>query len=210
MHAFSDAQFLRAAGRPADLPPPGPPEIAFAGRSNVGKSSAINALLGRHRLARTSKTPGRTQTINFYRLGPEGDARLVDLPGYGYARVPKPLREQWEKLVGAYMQSRQGLSNVTVVVLMDARHPLTPLDRQLIGWLEGVRTLALLSKADKLGRAEQTAALAGVKAHLAGEVRLFSSTTRQGVDECRELLGTWLGGPPEGDPRNKKPPAKGN
>lgn len=212
MHTFSDAQFLRAAGRPADLPPPGPPEIAFAGRSNVGKSSAINALLGRHRLARTSKTPGRTQTINFYRLGEEGHARLVDLPGYGYARVPQPLREQWEKLVGAYMRSRQGLANVSVVVLMDARHPLTPLDRQLIGWLQGVRTLALLSKADKLSRAEQTAALAGVKADLRGEVRLFSSTTRQGVDECRELLGTWLGGPPglPGDPRNKKPPAKGN
>src|SRR5919205_484728 len=97
MPLFAHASFLRAAGRPADLPPPGPPEIAFAGRSNVGKSSAINALVGRKGLARTSKTPGRTQTINFYDLGTR--ARLVDLPGYGYARVPRTLRVHWRELV---------------------------------------------------------------------------------------------------------------
>src|SRR5436853_7883905 len=99
MHALSQAEFLRAAGRPADLLPPGPPEIAFAGRSNVGKSSAINALVGRRALARTSKTPGRTQTINFYALAEAG--RLVDLPGYGYARLPQSLRLPWRELVGA-------------------------------------------------------------------------------------------------------------
>jgi GTP-binding protein len=188
MQTFSNATFLRAVGQPADLLPPGPPEVAFAGRSNVGKSSAINALLGRQRLARFSKTPGRTQTINFYETG-EGQ-RLVDLPGYGYARVPKLLREQWGKLVGAYLQDRQALA--AIVVVMDARHPLTPLDLQLLGWLKGSRILVLLSKADKLSRAEQTATLKKVSLQLRAEVRLFSSTTRQGVDECRELLGKWL------------------
>src|SRR2546430_15094467 len=128
MKTSSQAAFLAAAGRAADLPPQGPPEVAFAGRSNVGKSSAINALLDRKRLAYTSKRPGRTQTINFYQLGEA--ARLVDLPGYGYARVPQPLRAQWESLVGAYLRARSAL--VAVVVVMDARHPLTPLDLQLI------------------------------------------------------------------------------
>src|SRR5262245_31241504 len=114
MKPFSQAAFLASAGRPADLPPPGPPELAFAGRSNVGKSSAINALLGRKRLAFTSKTPGRTQTINFYELG--GGERLVDLPGYGYARVPQPMREHWEKLVGAYLGEARALAGVVLVM----------------------------------------------------------------------------------------------
>src|SRR5258708_18155008 len=100
MHAFSQAQFLRAVGRPADLPPPGPPEIAFAGRSNVGKSSAINALAGRRGLARTSKTPGRTQTINFYELSDK--ARLADPPRYSSSRVSQALRAHWAQLVGVY------------------------------------------------------------------------------------------------------------
>src|SRR3979411_2225914 len=103
MKTFSPAAFLAAAGRAADLPPQGPPEVAFAGRSNVGKSSAINALLGRKRLAFTSKTPGRTQTINFFDLA--NSARLVDLPGYGYAKVPQALRAQWQSLVGSYVTS---------------------------------------------------------------------------------------------------------
>src|SRR5437764_7850534 len=103
MSVFAHAAFLRAAGRGSDLPPPGPPELAFAGRSNVGKSSAINALLGRKALARTSKTPGRTQTINFYALAEA--ARLVDLPGYGYARVPQTLREEWRALVDGYLRA---------------------------------------------------------------------------------------------------------
>jgi GTP-binding protein len=180
---FSQAQFLAAAGRPADLPPAGPPEIAFAGRSNVGKSSAINALLGRKRLAFTSKTPGRTQTINFYQLA--GGARLVDLPGYGFARAPQALRTQWKQLVDAYLRSRATLAGM--VVIMDARHPFAPLDRQLLEWLGDTRRLVLLSKADKLSRAEQ-AALS--KRH--GEAMLFSSATRQGVEDCRDLLESWL------------------
>src|SRR2546427_11954825 len=144
MKTFSQAAFLAAAGRAADLPPQGPPEVAFAGRSNVGKSSAINALLDRKRLAYTSKRPGRTQTINFYQLGEA--ARLVDLPGYGYARVPQPLRAQWESLVGAYLRARSAL--VAVVVVMDARHPLTPLDLQLIEWRSEEHTSELQSQSN--------------------------------------------------------------
>jgi GTP-binding protein len=180
---FSQAQFLAAVGRPQELPPPGPPEVAFAGRSNVGKSSAINALLGRRRLAFTSKTPGRTQTINFYSLAT--GARLVDLPGYGFAKVPQSVRRQWRLLVSAYLQSRPTLAGI--VVIMDARHPMTPLDAQLLAWLGETRKLVLLSKADKLTRAEQRAA-----ARELPDAMLFSSETRQGVEECRDLLEGWL------------------
>lgn len=192
MKVFSQATFIASSGSAADLPAAGPPEIAFAGRSNVGKSSAINALLGRKRLAFTSKTPGRTQTINFFALGES--ARFVDLPGYGFARVPKVLRAQWESLVGAYIGSRDTL--LGVVIVMDARHPLTPLDVQLLEFIGSVRTLVLLSKADKLSRTEQAAVLEKVSAALGTEVRLFSSLTRQGVDECRDLLERWLAEPP--------------
>jgi len=191
MKAFLQAQFLASSAGPADMPPPGPPELAFAGRSNVGKSSAINALTGRKRLAFTSKTPGRTQTINFFDLGSQ--ARLVDLPGYGYAKVPQALREQWRTLVGSYITSRDTLAGV--VLVMDARHPLTELDLQLIEFLGDVRLLALLSKADKLTRAEQARTLAAVDAAVRAEVRLFSSLTRQGVEECRDLLERWLDSP---------------
>ena len=189
MTAFTHAAFLRAAARVADLPPPGPPEIAFAGRSNVGKSSAINALVGRRALARTSKTPGRTQTINFYALGDA--ARLVDLPGYGYARVSKDMRAQWRELVGGYLGSASSL--VGVVLVMDARHPMTPLDLQLIEWLGERPLLALLSKADKLSRSAQSAVLSDARRQLRrNSAMLFSSVTRQGVEECRDLLEHWL------------------
>ena len=190
MKVFSQAVFLRAAGRPGDLPPPGAPEIAFAGRSNVGKSSALNALTGRKALARTSKTPGRTQTINFFALGEAG--LLVDLPGYGYARVPQKLRAQWGELVGSYVRSRASL--VGVVVLIDARHPLTPLDRQLLGWLgDARRKLILLTKADKLSRVMQQKTLQDVRAESPrDDVMLFSSVSKLGVEECRDLLEHWL------------------
>ena len=197
MTVFSHAAFLRATARAADFPPPGPPEIAFAGRSNVGKSSAINALTGRRSLARTSKTPGRTQTINFYSLGEE--ARLVDLPGYGYAKVPQSMRAAWRELVTAYLRS----ANLAgVVVIMDARHPMTPLDRQLIDWLGDAPQLWLFSKADKLSRNEQAKLMREMNREHA---RLFSSITRQGVEEARDLLERWL----QAGRDNKKPPVKG-
>jgi GTP-binding protein len=185
---FSQAQFAAAAGKPADIPPPGRPEIAFAGRSNVGKSSAINALAGRRRLAFTSKTPGRTQTINFYDLGTA--ARLVDLPGYGFARVPHAVKAHWQALVGHYLQSHRPLAGI--VVVMDARHPMTRLDLQLIEWLGERRMLLLLSKADKLSRAEQAATLKAVVLPTGAAALLFSSVTRQGVEQCRDLLEQWL------------------
>jgi GTP-binding protein len=203
MKALSQAEFWRAAALPADLPPPGAPEIALAGRSNVGKSSALNALTGRKALARVSKTPGRTQTINFFTLGEEG--LLVDLPGYGYARVPLAMRARWGELVGSYVRTRESL--VGVVVLVDARHPLTPLDRQLIAWLgDARRKLILLTKADKLSRTEQQKVLQAVCAELPrDEVLLFSSVSRDGVEECRDLLEHWLAAGRE----NKRPPVKG-
>jgi len=192
MRAFAQAVFLRAAGRIAELPPPGPPEVAFAGRSNVGKSSAINALTGRRALARTSKTPGRTQTINFYALGE--DARLADLPGYGYARVPQGLRSHWRELVGAYLQSASRLTGV--VVVMDARHPFTPLDEQLIDWLGDIAFFVLLTKADKLSRSAQATLLADTARRVGRDrATLFSSITRQGVDECRDRIEQWLAQP---------------
>jgi GTP-binding protein len=200
MTIFSHAQFLASSAGLADMPPPGPPEVVFAGRSNVGKSSAINAITRRKRLAFTSKTPGRTQTINFFSLGAE--ARLVDLPGYGYAKVPHAVRMQWRTLVGSYLGSRDLAG---VVLVMDARHPLTPLDVQLVDFLGDVRLLALLSKADKLTRAQQASVLASVRAALKAEVKLFSSLSRQGVDECRDLLEQWL----LAGRGNKKPPVKG-
>lgn len=185
MNGFAGAAFLRAVGALEDLPPEGPPEIAFAGRSNVGKSSAINALLGRKSLARTSKTPGRTQTINFYQVGDQ--ARFVDLPGYGFARVPPALRTRWQALVSGYFASRRSVC--AVVLVMDARRPLEALDEQLIAWLGPLPLIVLLAKSDKLSRAAQALTAGRVRLRLRGAtVQLFSSVTRQGVDETRGLL----------------------
>jgi GTP-binding protein len=195
LSAFPQARFLTSAAKPQDFPPEAGPELAFAGRSNVGKSSAINALAGRKRLAFFSKTPGRTQTINFYDLGDHG--RLADLPGYGYATAPKSMRASWDALIGGYLTGRASL--VAVVVLMDARHPLTANDRQFLEWLRPVPALrlVLLSKSDKLTRAERAKTLASCraaldKAAMTSEVMLFSSKSAEGVEEARGLLERWL------------------
>ena len=194
-NAFSRVEFMTSAGPSGGLPPEDLPEIAFAGRSNVGKSSAINALARRKRLAFVSKTPGRTQTINFFDLS--GQGRLVDLPGYGYARVPQAVRAQWDRLVGGYLGARAALTGV--VVLMDARHAFTAHDEHLLEWLRpaGRRLLVLLSKCDKLSRQERAKVLASARARLArnGEgtmALLFSSHTGEGVEEARALLDGWL------------------
>jgi len=211
MSALSQATFVASVGKLDQLPPEGVPELVFAGRSNVGKSSAINALAKRRRLAFVSKTPGRTQTINFYDLGEHG--RLVDLPGYGYARVPQEVRAQWDALIGGYLKARASLA--AVVVIMDARRPFEPQDVAMLEWIAplGVRLLILLSKCDKLSRAESQAALSAARLKLAarglgGEVRLFSSLTGEGVDAARQLLESWLrdAGRAAG---NKRPPVKG-
>jgi len=216
MSMFSKAEFIASVGKLSELPPEGVPELVFAGRSNVGKSSAINALAGRKRLAFFSKTPGRTQTINFYDLG--GRARLVDLPGYGYARVPQSVRAQWDALVGGYLRDRDSLAGV--VVIMDARHPIMPHDLGMLRWVAPLELplLVLLSKADKLSRVERKAALAAAQQRLAltgahGEVLLFSSPTGEGVDQVRAMLERWLqarlaaGDVPAAG--NKRPPVKG-
>jgi len=193
--AFAALQFLTSAAKLEQLPAEDLPELAFAGRSNVGKSSAINALARRRRLAFFSKTPGRTQTINFFELG--GRGRLVDLPGYGFARAPRALRAQWDRLVGGYLAQRGSLAGV--VVLMDARRPFTPQDELLLAFLRpaGRRVLVLLSKADKLSRQERAAALRAARERLSqlepqAEVRLFSSQSGEGVEEARALLDEWL------------------
>ncbi|HXF78493.1 MAG TPA: ribosome biogenesis GTP-binding protein YihA/YsxC [Usitatibacter sp.] len=189
--ALAQAAYALSVHDPRELPPPGVPELAFAGRSNAGKSSAINALTGRTRLAFVSKTPGRTQLINFFSLGKS--AYLVDLPGYGYAGVPGEVRAHWEDLVGGYIANRESLA--AVVVVMDARHPLTALDRQLIEWLKGAnrRAHVLLTKADKLSRQAATATLARVRRDLAqicpgSTAQLFSSLKREGIDEAARAL----------------------
>lgn len=193
--AFSRVEFLVSAGITGGVPPPDVPELAFAGRSNVGKSSAINALANRKRLAFVSKTPGRTQTINFFTLA--GGGRLVDLPGYGYARVPHEVREQWNDLVGGYLATRQALAGITV--LMDARHPFTRHDEHLLQWLRpaGRKLLVLLSKSDKLSRRERESVLREAQARLGASdpnarVLLFSSHSGEGVEQARALLDEWL------------------
>ena len=190
---------------PAKLPAPGAPEIAFAGRSNAGKSSAINTLAGRRRLAFVSKTPGRTQLINFFDLG--GHAFLVDLPGYGYAGVPGEVREHWKELVGSYIAERPSLAGV--VVVMDIRHPLTALDVTLLQWLReaGRRAHVLLTKADKLSKQAAQSALAKTRTRLSeifpgATVQLFSSLRREGVEEAASALSALAAG-------KNKAPAKG-
>ena len=192
---FLKARYFASAAKAAEIPSDAGPELAFAGRSNVGKSSAINALCGRKSLAFASKAPGRTRTINFFDLGAEG--RLADLPGYGYASAPKVLRSSWDALIGDYLISRQRLAGV--VVLMDARHPLTANDRNFLEWLRPVCAprLILLSKSDKLPRDEQAATLTKVRSALGSaaepaNVLLFSSRTGDGVEAARARLELWL------------------
>ena len=189
---FGHATFQISVHDPGALPPPAAPEIAFVGRSNSGKSSAINALANRRRLAFVSKTPGRTQLINFFSLGER--AFLVDLPGYGFAGVPGAVRAHWETLVGDYIALRPSIA--LVVVVMDMRHPLTPLDLRLMEWLRdaGRRAHVLLTKADKLSRQEATRTLARVRASLAqlypgATVQAFSSSKREGLDTAGAVLG---------------------
>jgi GTP-binding protein len=199
MPLFQNAQYFISAHHLRDLPPATGIEIAFAGRSNAGKSSAINTLANHTRLAFVSKQPGRTQLINFFSLG--GDRYLVDLPGYGYAKVPEAMRKHWQLVLAAYLSQRSSLHGL--VLVMDARHPLTPLDRQMLDWFgpTGKPTHILLTKSDKLSRSEAMKTLAAVRKELQQawgncSAQLFSSLKKQGVEEAEKVIGAWLN-PPE-------------
>lgn len=209
MSFLAQARYVASAHDVPEFPPDSGREVAFAGRSNAGKSSAINVLARQTRLAFTSKTPGRTQLINFFALG---DARfLVDLPGYGFAKVPERERSHWDRLIGTYLLHRAALCGL--VVLMDIRHPMTPLDVQLLDWFSptGKPVHVLLTKADKLSRQQQLQQLASVRASLAGRaaasVQLFSSLKRSGLDEAETMLARWLG---IETVRKEKPPMQGD
>jgi GTP-binding protein len=196
MPLFANAVFEISAAKLSDLPPPSGAEIAFAGRSNSGKSSAINTLARRTRLAFVSKTPGRTQLINFFRL--VNGAFLVDLPGYGYADVPEEIRRQWQGVLAAYLTRRTSICGM--VLIMDARRPLTDLDRQMLEWFgpTGKPIHILLTKSDKLTRSEAAKTLSAVRSQLTPwaeqvSVQLFSSLKKTGMEEAEKIIGSWLG-----------------
>lgn len=188
MSAYPTAEFLTSANKPAQFVPDVGREVAFAGRSNSGKSSAINAILGRRGLARTSKTPGRTQLVNFFSVGE--NLRVTDLPGYGYARVPDAVRQHWGKLMDSYFLHRQSLAGLFIV--MDIRHPLTDFDQGMLNWARegGCPAHILLTKADKLSRGAAASALLGVRKAVgdAATVQLFSALKGTGVEDARIVL----------------------
>lgn len=213
-HPFHQAEFLTTAADWHQLPAGGAPEVAFAGRSNAGKSSAINALAQRSRLAYVSRTPGRTQHINFFRA-PSG-ILLADLPGYGYASVPEKIRRQWEGFVARYLSERAAL--VGLVLVMDARHPLTMLDRQLLSWFlpSGRPVLILLAKADKLTSSEQRRTLQDSRRAIASdypagwiEIQLFSATKHLGLEQAEAALNAWLAPPHGGGAEKERPRHQG-
>ncbi len=191
------AKFLTTAPQLHFLPALNVPEIAFVGRSNAGKSTCINTLTQQKQLAFASKKPGRTQHINLFSLGKQGvtDAILADLPGYGYAAVPKQDKIRWQQVMANYLVTRENLK--AIVLMCDPRHGLTELDEILLNIIrprveEGLKFLVVLTKADKLTRAEQTKALSIMQLQAGGgEVRMFSATKRQGIDEVATLLWQW-------------------
>ena len=195
MTLFRNAAFHITVNHFRDLPPDSRAEVAFAGRSNAGKSSAINTLSGRTRLAFVSKTPGRTQHINYFSLG-EGSF-LVDLPGYGFAKVPEDIRLHWETLLGRYLQERNQLHGL--VLIMDSRHPFTPLDLKMLDWFgpTGKPIHILLTKSDKLSRQEGTKVLREARQFLEKNypnctIQLFSSLKKTGIEEAELVIGKWL------------------
>ena len=200
------AKFLTTAPQLHFLPPLDLPEIAFVGRSNAGKSTCINTLTQQKQLAFASKKPGRTQHINLFALGKQGvhDAILTDLPGYGYAAVPKADKIRWQQVMANYLVTRENLKGI--VLMCDPRHGLTELDQILLDVVrprveEGLKFLVVLTKADKLTRVEQNKALSIMKLQAGGgEVRLFSAPKRKGIDEVATLLWQWA------HPNDTRPP----
>ncbi len=195
MSLFSQLEFRYAVHQLGDMPPDSGAEVAFAGRSNAGKSTAINALANRKKLAFVSKTPGRTQAINFFDMG--NHCALVDLPGYGYAKVPRPEQERWDELIGTYISNRNSL--ILLIIIVDIRRGLTELDRQLLAWLapSNKAVHVLLTKSDKLNRQDAEAMLRQTRAELArhpGEAsaQIFSGTDKTGVREAQAVIARWL------------------
>jgi GTP-binding protein len=192
---FREAQFIKSTPTLAGLPPDVGAEIAFAGRSNAGKSSAINALTEHPQLARVSKTPGRTQHLVFFDVSRE--RRLVDLPGYGYAKVPEAMRLEWRGVIDGYLRDRASLRGL--VLMMDIRLPMTPFDVQMLSWTTArkLETQILLTKADKLNRGPGLTVLKQVEKAVkdqgfTAQIELFSAPTKQGVQPVRWQLAKWL------------------
>jgi GTP-binding protein len=194
MAGYADARFLISAARPEQFLPDAGAEVAFAGRSNSGKSTAINRILGRRQLARTSKTPGRTQLVNFFGLGPRH--RVVDLPGYGFARVAPVVQAEWRALIEAYFSGRRSL--VGVFLVADARRGLTDFDRQMLAWMAALERPVhlLLSKCDQLSRAEADRLTPAVAAEVGtgNTWQFFSGRTGDGLPAARERLQALLRG----------------
>jgi GTP-binding protein len=198
MLQFPETRFLTSAWQPGQFPPDQGAEVAFAGRSNAGKSSALNAITGRKDLARISKTPGRTQLINFFEL--DERRRLTDLPGYGYAKVPEHMKQHWQELLSRYVERRACLKGL--VIVMDARRPLTDFDWQMLEWTRAqvLGVHLLLTKADKIGRGEGATVLRKVRAEVGdgASVQLFSSVAKTGVEEARREVLKMLSEPAAG------------
>ncbi len=196
VNPFAGARFLLSCAGLEQLPEDAVPEFAFAGRSNAGKSSALNRLCGHNALARVSKTPGRTQLINLFEIS---GGRFADLPGYGYAKVSKAQRESWGELIGAYLESRQNLTGI--VLIMDVRHPMTHFDTDMLDWAvrAGLACHLVLTKADKLSFGASKNVLLGVQRSLPKlsnvTIQLFSSETDIGIDEFRERAAGMLRAP---------------
>lgn len=196
---FRRARFLVSAARLSQCPADTGAEVAFAGRSNAGKSSCINVLTDNRHLARTSKTPGRTQLINFFALDDNAQQRLVDLPGYGYAKVSHATKEEWQLHLEDYLRHRQTLRGL--VLLMDIRHPLKDFDCNMLAWAHAAKlpVHCVLTKADKLNRGPAKQALFQVQKQLADKgfaktasLQLFSSLSKEGIEELAATLNTWL------------------
>lgn len=192
---YRAAHFMTSAAKLHQCPPDEGWEVAFAGRSNAGKSSAINSLTGNHKLAKTSKTPGRTQLINFFELS--GCQRLVDLPGYGFAKVPQSVKQEWTRQLENYLQHRQSLRGL--VLMMDVRHPLQPFDQQMLNWaLQAAMPVhILLTKADKLKKGPAKSTLLKVRGQLSSHgdmvsIQLFSALKHSGREELVQVLDAWL------------------
>jgi GTP-binding protein len=193
---YQQTRFILGTPDARRAPPDVGVEVAFAGRSNAGKSSALNVLTGQRTLARISKAPGRTREINFFEV--QAGMRLVDLPGYGYAKASRSMKQQWQRNISTYLETRQSLGGV--IVLMDVRHPLKEVDQQILGWCHaaGLLTHVLLTKSDKLKRGPARTALLQTRQalqalHPEATVQLFSAHTRDGAEELQRVLDEWLG-----------------